>query len=162
MARPGFDRLAAWLCAASMWPCCVSTLRGSLATAATAIICWSSAVFVGACVIDLDGVYHPCRSNDRLLLGMKGSISEFELGVLRARMYDAARSKARRGELRISVPVGYVWDREIGLGFDPDSGSRRRSVSSSRGSASWEALGKFSCPWRRISFIFLDRPTAGE
>jgi hypothetical protein len=62
----------------------------------------------------------PCRPNDRLLLGMKGSISEFELGVLRARMLDAARAKARRGELRISVPVGYLWHREIGLGFDPD------------------------------------------
>ena len=75
---------------------------------------------VEARVIDLDGVYDPCRPNDRLLLGMKGSISEFELGVLRARMLDAARAKARRGELRISVPIGYVWHREIGLGFDPD------------------------------------------
>ena len=71
-------------------------------------------------MIDLDGVYDPCRPNDRLLLGMKGSISEFELGVLRARMLDAARAKARRGELRISVPIGYIWHREIGLGFDPD------------------------------------------
>ena len=51
---------------------------------------------------------------------MKGSISEFELGVLRSRMLDAARSKARRGELRIPVPIGYVWHREIGLGLDPD------------------------------------------
>jgi len=51
---------------------------------------------------------------------MKGSISEFELGVSRARMLDAARAKARRGELRISVPIGYIWHREIGLGFDPD------------------------------------------
>jgi hypothetical protein len=51
---------------------------------------------------------------------MKGSISEFELGVLRARMVDAARAKARRGELRIPVPVGYIWHREVGLGFDPD------------------------------------------
>jgi len=51
---------------------------------------------------------------------MKGSISEFELGVIRARMLEAARSKARRGELRISVPIGYIWHREIGLGFDPD------------------------------------------
>jgi DNA invertase Pin-like site-specific DNA recombinase len=75
---------------------------------------------VEARVIDLDGVYDPCRPNDRLLLGMKGSISELELGVLRARMLDAARAKARRGELRISVPVGYIWHREIGLGFDPD------------------------------------------
>ena len=71
-------------------------------------------------MIDLDGVYDPCRPNDRLLLGMKGSISEFELGVLRARMLDAARAKARRGELRISVPIGYIWHREIGLGFDPE------------------------------------------
>src|SRR3982075_98761 len=71
-------------------------------------------------VIDLDGVYNPCRPNDRLLLGMKGSISEFELGVLRARMLDAARAKARRGELRISVPFGYIWHREAGLGIDPD------------------------------------------
>jgi Resolvase, N terminal domain len=51
---------------------------------------------VEARVIDLDGVYDPCRPNDRLLLGIKGSISEFELGVLRARMLDAARAKARR------------------------------------------------------------------
>ena len=75
---------------------------------------------VEARVIDLDGVYDPCRPNDRLLLGMKGSISEFELGILRARMLDAARSKARRGELRISVPLGYTWHREAGLGLDPD------------------------------------------
>src|ERR1700755_1334391 len=75
---------------------------------------------VEARVIDLDGVYNPCRPNDRLLLGMKGSISEFELGVLRARMLDAARSKASRGELRISGPVGYIWPREAGLGLDPD------------------------------------------
>src|SRR2546430_14412349 len=60
---------------------------------------------VGARVIDTDGIYDPCRPNDRLLLGMKGSISEFELGVIRARMLDAARAKARRGELRISVPI---------------------------------------------------------
>ena len=66
---------------------------------------------VQARVIDHDGVYDPCRPNDRLLLGMKGSISEFELGILRARMLDAARSKARRGELRIGVPLGYAWHR---------------------------------------------------
>ena len=75
---------------------------------------------VEARVIDLDGIYDPCRPNDRLLLGMKGSISEFELGVLRARMLDAARAKARRGELRIGVPIGYIWHRAVGLGLDPD------------------------------------------
>jgi len=75
---------------------------------------------VEARVIDLDGVYDPCRPNDRLLLGMKGSISEFELGIIRSRMYEAARSKAKRGELRISAPIGYTWDRYVGLGLDPD------------------------------------------
>jgi DNA invertase Pin-like site-specific DNA recombinase len=75
---------------------------------------------VEARVIDMDGVYDPCRPDDRLLLGMKGSISEFEFGVLRARMLDAARAKARRDELRISVAIGDIWHREIGLGFDPD------------------------------------------
>lgn len=71
-------------------------------------------------MIDHDGVYDPCRPNDRLLLGLKGSISEFELGIIGSRMYEAARSKARRGELRGSVPIGYTWDRQVGLTLDPD------------------------------------------
>ena len=50
---------------------------------------------------------------------MKGSISEFELGVIRVRMLEAARAKARRGELWIGVPIGYIWHRECGLGLDP-------------------------------------------
>ncbi len=76
--------------------------------------------FVGGRIIDLDGVYDPNLPNDRLLLGMKGSISTFELSQLRARMSEAARGKARRGELRIPVPPGYIWDRETGLALDPD------------------------------------------
>lgn len=52
---------------------------------------------------------------------MKGTISEFELGILRARMLDAARAKAARGELRISgVPISYLWHRDTGLGLNPD------------------------------------------
>ena len=120
VARPGFDRLVAWLCAGKVG----------------AVVCFDASRLarngrdwhhllelcglVEARVIDHDGVYNPCRPNDRLLLGMKGSISEFELGVLRARMLDAARSKAGRGELRLSVPFGYIWHREAGLGLDPD------------------------------------------
>ena len=76
--------------------------------------------FVGARIIDLDGVYDPNLPNDRLLLGMKGNISTFELSQLRARMFESARAKARRGELRIPVPRGYIWDRESGLDLDPD------------------------------------------
>ena len=61
-------------------------------------------------------VQHTALSVD----GLKGNIREFELSVLRSRMLEAARAKARRGELRIGVPVGYVWHRELGLDFDPD------------------------------------------
>ena len=50
----------------------------------------------------------------------EGNISAFELSQLRARMFEAARAKARRGELRIPVPPGYIWDREAGLDLDPD------------------------------------------
>ena len=75
---------------------------------------------VGACVIDTDGVYDPAHPNDRLLLGLKGTMSEFELTLLRKRLLEAAVAKARRGELRLAVPVGYVWSRDLGLTIDPD------------------------------------------
>lgn len=120
VARPGFDRLVAWLCAGDVG----AVLCADASRLARNGRDWHHLLelcgLVEARVIDLDGVYDPCRPNDRLLLGMKGSISEFELGILRSRMLDAARSKARRGELRISVPIGYIWHREIGLGLDPD------------------------------------------
>ena len=118
--RPGFDRLVAALCAGQVGAVlCLDASR--LARNGRD---WHHLLelcgLVEARVIDLDGVYDPCRPNDRLLLGMKGSISEFELGIIRSRMYEAARSKARRGELRISSPIGYAWDRYVGLGLDPD------------------------------------------
>lgn len=75
---------------------------------------------VGACLIDTDGVYDPAAPNDRLLLGLKGTMSEFELTLLRKRMLDAAVAKAKRGELRLPVPIGYIWSRELGLMLDPD------------------------------------------
>ncbi len=64
---------------------------------------------VGARVFDVDGVYDPSLPNDRLLLGLKRTMSEFELTVMRRRLLDAALAKARRGELRFGVPVGLVW-----------------------------------------------------
>jgi DNA invertase Pin-like site-specific DNA recombinase len=60
-------------------------------------------------VADADGVYHPGLFNDRLLLGMKGMLSEAELHVLRARLTGGIRNKAARGELRTGLPVGLVW-----------------------------------------------------
>ena len=120
VARPGFDRLLGLLCAGKVG----AVLCSDASRLARNGRDWHHLLelcgVLEARVIDTDGVYDPGRPNDRLLLGMKGSISEFELSVLRARMLDARQSKARRGALRISVPVGYVWHRETGLGLDPD------------------------------------------
>ena len=66
----------------------------------------------GACdtlVADADGLYHPGLFNDRLVLGMKGIMSEAELHVLRARLAGAIKNKAARGELRRGLPVGLIW-----------------------------------------------------
>ena len=60
-------------------------------------------------IADADGVYHPAMFNDRLLLGLKGTMSEAELHVLRARLLGGIRNKAARGELRRGLPVGFVW-----------------------------------------------------
>lgn len=78
----------------------------------------------GACdtlVADSDGVYHPGLFNDRLLLGMKGMLSEAELHVLRARLEGGIRNKAARGELRTGLPVGLVWGEADGeIRWHPD------------------------------------------
>jgi len=58
---------------------------------------------------DEDGLYHPGLFNDRLLLGLKGTMAEAELHVLRARLDGGIRNKAARGDLRRGLPVGLVW-----------------------------------------------------
>ena len=70
---------------------------------------------------DADGIYHPALFNDRLLLGLKGAMSEAELHVLRARLNGGIRNKAARGELRRGLPVGFVWGETDGeVRFHPD------------------------------------------
>ena len=76
---------------------------------------------------DADGLYHPALFNDRLLLGLKGTMSEAELHVLRARLNGGIRNKAARGELRRGLPVGFVWGRGGGRGlFSSGRGRRHR------------------------------------
>jgi DNA invertase Pin-like site-specific DNA recombinase len=70
---------------------------------------------------DNDGVYHPALFNDRLLLGLKGTMSEAELHIIRARLDGGIRNKAARGELRRGLPVGFVWgERDGEVLFHPD------------------------------------------
>lgn len=71
-------------------------------------------------IADVDGIYDPMLYNDRLLLGLKGTISEAELHILKQRMYQGRLSKARRGDLQFALPVGYVWSPTGEIQFDPD------------------------------------------
>jgi DNA invertase Pin-like site-specific DNA recombinase len=72
-------------------------------------------------ILDEDGLYDPTEYNDRLLLGLKGTLSEAELHLLRARMQGGLLAKARRGALRIGLPVGLVYDDAGQVGLHPDA-----------------------------------------
>jgi DNA invertase Pin-like site-specific DNA recombinase len=71
-------------------------------------------------ILDEDGLYDPGQFNDRLLLGLKGTFSEAELHVLRARLRGGILNKARRGELKNPLPVGLVYDDKQRVILDPD------------------------------------------
>lgn len=78
---------------------------------------------LGATLIcDEDGLYDPCDFNDRLLLGLKGTMSEAELHFIRARLRGGVISKAKRGDLVVALPVGLVYDPAGRVVLDPDAG----------------------------------------
>ncbi|WP_136245445.1 recombinase family protein [Mycobacterium intracellulare] len=81
-------------------------------------ICAMSATLI----CDEDGLYDPADFNDRLLLGLKGTMSEAELHFIRARLIGGQLSKARRGELQMGLPVGLVYDPTGKVALDPDTG----------------------------------------
>ena len=118
--RPGFQRLVAEVCTGEVGAVfCIEASR--LARNGRD---WHHLIelcgMVGAVVIDPDGVYDPGLINDRLLLGLKGTMSEFELNLLRQRSLEAIRQKAGRGELRILLPVGLCWTSSGRIELDPD------------------------------------------
>ncbi len=76
----------------------------------------------GTLICDEDGLYDPRDFNDRLILGMKGQISEYELHFIRARLRGGQLSAARRGELRMGLPVGLAYDAAGHVVLDPDAG----------------------------------------
>jgi DNA invertase Pin-like site-specific DNA recombinase len=106
--RPGFEKLLAAICEGRVGA--VLSLEASrLARNGRD---WHTLLefcgLVGTLIVDEDGVYDPASPNDRLLLGMKGTMSEMELSVFRRRSAEAMKQKARRGELFLTVAVGYV------------------------------------------------------
>ena len=107
-ARPGFERLLTAICEGR----CGAVMSTEASRLARNGRDWHTLLefcgLVGTLIVDDEAIYDPRSSNDRLLLGMKGTISEMELSVLRQRSVEAMRQKARRGELHLCVAVGYV------------------------------------------------------
>ena len=86
----------------------------------------------GTLICDLDGLYDPATYNDRLLLGLKGTMSEAELHIIRQWMLQGAQQKTRRGELVTRVPMGYMRDDHGRVPGTPYLTAWLRFVASSR------------------------------
>ena len=118
--RPGFGRLLTAVCS--------GTVGAVLALEASRLARnnrdWHHLIdlcaMAGTLVIDHDGVYDPSLLNDRLLLGLKGTMSEFEISLLRQRAMEAHRQKVQRGMVMTQVPVGYVRTEDEGIEKTPD------------------------------------------
>jgi DNA invertase Pin-like site-specific DNA recombinase len=118
--RPGFQKLVSAVCAGATGAVfCIEASR--LARNGRD---WHHLIdlcaLTGTLVMDPDGTYDPRLVNDRLLLGLKGTMSEYELSLLRQRGLEARDAKAKRGELRFALPPGYCWDELGRLEIDPD------------------------------------------
>jgi DNA invertase Pin-like site-specific DNA recombinase len=108
--RPGFQRLVAQVCAGLVGGIlCMEDSR--LARNGRD---WHTLLelcgWVGTVIIDPEGIYDPGLSSDRMVLGMKGTMSEFELNLIRQRSLQASQQKARRGELQFRLPPGFCWN----------------------------------------------------
>ncbi len=108
IARPGFERLLATICEGRVG----AVLAIEASRLARNGRDWHTLIefcgLVGTIIVDEDGIYDPRHPNDRLLLGMKGTMSELELSLFRQRSQEALKQKARRGALVLGVAAGYV------------------------------------------------------
>jgi DNA invertase Pin-like site-specific DNA recombinase len=118
--RPGFQRLLTTVCSGAAG----AVLALEASRLARNDRDWSQLVELGAItkvvLIDHDGIYDPRLVNDRLLLGLKGIMSDFEMATLRQRALEAQRTKAQRGELWMHLPVGLVYGPSGAIELDPD------------------------------------------
>jgi DNA invertase Pin-like site-specific DNA recombinase len=120
VARAGFERMVAEVCLGKVGAVAAREVsrfaRNSREWQQLVEVCR----IVDTVLIDQETVYAPRQSNDRLLLGLKGSLNEYELDLLRQRSVEARHEKAKRGELIITAPVGYVKTEEQRLEKNPD------------------------------------------
>jgi DNA invertase Pin-like site-specific DNA recombinase len=113
-------------------------------------------------ILDQDGLYDPAHFNDRLLLGLKGTMSEAELHVLKARLVGGVLNKAQRGELKMPLPVGLIYDDEPKVILDPDQqvqqALRAFFATFQRTGSAWSTVQAF----RREGLKFPRRGQAGS
>jgi len=118
--RPGFERLLAAICEGRVG----AVLAIEASRLARNGRDWHTLIefcgLVGTVIVDEDGIYDPRHANDRLLLGMKGTMSELELSLFRQRSHEALKQKARRGALFLGVAAGYVKAGRDRIEKDPD------------------------------------------
>jgi DNA invertase Pin-like site-specific DNA recombinase len=121
ISRPGFERLLAAICTGSVG----AVLAIEASRLARNGRDWHTLIefcgLVSTLIVDEDGVYDPRQPNDRLLLGMKGTMSELELSMFRQRSHEALKQKARRGALFLGVAAGYVKSGRDRIEKSPDA-----------------------------------------
>lgn len=117
-------------------------------------------------ILDEDGLYDTNQFNDRLLLGLRGTMSEAELHFLRARLYGGKLNKARRGELRTMLPAGLIYDPEGHVQLDPDRQVQQaiREVFElfERLRSAWQVVGQLQRAEIRLPVRLRTGPQAGE
>jgi DNA invertase Pin-like site-specific DNA recombinase len=121
ISRPGFERLLTAICAGSVG----AVLAIEVSRLARNGRDWHTLIefcgLVATIIVDEDGIYDPRHPNDRLLLGMKGTMSELELSLFRQRSQEALKQKARRGALFLGVAAGFVKAGRDRIEMNPDS-----------------------------------------